>query len=123
MMLLDGSMGTLLCDLASRSFPDEIDTIAQAKLWSSYFNISHKDTVKLAHIEYLAAGSDLILTNTYQASLRGYMECFPERSKDEACYFVRDGVRIALEAIKCFEPKLKPLVVSFGPYGAYLCNG
>jgi homocysteine S-methyltransferase len=123
MMMLDGSMGTLLCDMASKSFPEELDTKALAKLWSSYFNISHRDTVKLAHTKYLAAGSDYILTNTYQASLKGYLECFPNRSKNDARDFILDGVRIALQAVNDFGPKLKPLVVSLGPYGAYLCNG
>lgn len=43
-------------------------------LWSARFNASDPKAVIQSHLDFLEAGSEIILTNTYQASVEGYTE-------------------------------------------------
>jgi 5-methyltetrahydrofolate--homocysteine methyltransferase len=83
-ILLDGAMGTLLQDEGSpaASPPDE-------------FNLSDPDAVRAAHGAYVAAGADIILTNTFGATRR---RLAPYRLASRAEEINRAGVALAREA-------------------------
>jgi 5-methyltetrahydrofolate--homocysteine methyltransferase len=59
----DGAMGSLL---SARGLP--------AGMVPDWFNLENPDAVRKAHEEYLAAGADIILTNTFCASRRRLAE-------------------------------------------------
>ena len=66
-LLLDGGLGTCL-----ESKPYNIQFSAATPLWSSHLLISSPETLLELHQAYATAGSDIILTSTYQASLEGF---------------------------------------------------
>ena len=66
-LLLDGGLGTCL-----ESEPYNIQFSAATPLWSSHLLISSPETLLDLHQAYATAGSDVILTATYQASLDGF---------------------------------------------------
>ena len=43
-------------------------------LWSARFNATNPNAVIQTHLDFLKAGANAILTNTYQASVEGYVE-------------------------------------------------
>ncbi|MFA5423304.1 MAG: homocysteine S-methyltransferase family protein [Phycisphaerae bacterium] len=57
LLILDGAMGTQLFERG-----------AEAGVCNDYINISSPDIVKAVHADYLKAGSDAILTNTFGAN-------------------------------------------------------
>ncbi|KAL8834131.1 MAG: hypothetical protein Q9170_003905 [Blastenia crenularia] len=65
--LLDGGLGTTL-----ESPPYQAELPAKNCLWSSYFLITSPDTLSRVHKAFVDAGSDVLLTATYQASLEGF---------------------------------------------------
>ncbi len=83
-ILLDGAMGTLLRDggLAATSLPDE-------------FNLYDPGAVRAAHAAYVAAGADIIFTNTFGATKR---RLAPYRLASRADEINRAGVALAREA-------------------------
>ncbi|KAL2072752.1 hypothetical protein VTL71DRAFT_12095 [Oculimacula yallundae] len=95
--LLDGGLGTTLGDQYACKFTTE------TPLWSSHLLISDPGTLSKVQTAFADAGSDVILTATYQASYEGF-----ERTKlgsdgegergigeREAGAFMRGAVRIA----------------------------
>ena len=58
-LIIDGAMGT---ELERRGVPMHAETWAGAAL------IEHPDTVREAHADYIRAGAELIITNTFGAS-------------------------------------------------------
>uniref|UniRef100_A0A182SX20 Hcy-binding domain-containing protein n=1 Tax=Anopheles maculatus TaxID=74869 RepID=A0A182SX20_9DIPT len=100
-------------------------------LWTSRFNATNPGAVLETHLDYLKAGADCILTNTYQASIEGYMD-FLDLNEDESVQLIRASVELARRARTRYlaEKKLAskshkiPWVVgSIGPYGAHLHDG
>jgi methionine synthase I (cobalamin-dependent) len=58
-LIIDGAMGT---ELERRGVPMHAETWAGAAL------IEHPDKVRQAHLDYIVAGAELIITNTFGAS-------------------------------------------------------
>lgn len=56
-LLFDGAMGTMLQKMG-----------LPVGLEPEYFNLSHPETITKIHQEYVAAGADVITTNTFQAN-------------------------------------------------------
>jgi homocysteine S-methyltransferase len=112
MKLLDGSMGT---ELERRGFQ-----ISKMKLWSASMLDFEPDVIKSIHRDYIAAGVDYLTTNSYQASIEGFVEC--GYSKEDAIKFINRSVEIAAEAVAASGRDVKVLF-SCGPYGAYLAEG
>lgn len=116
-LLLDGGLSNELerqgCDL-------------NQKLWSAKLLESNPEAIVLAHLAYLEAGAQCIITSSYQATLPGFMAIgydFPS-----ACALILKSVQLAEEARRRFMSlhphQVKPLIAaSIGPYGAYLANG
>ena len=66
-LLLDGGLGTCL-----ESAPYNAEFTSDTPLWSSHFLISSPETLLKVYEAYAAAGADVLLTATYQASLEGF---------------------------------------------------
>jgi 5-methyltetrahydrofolate--homocysteine methyltransferase len=102
--LLDGATGTSLWEKASEQVP----------VWR--YNLEQPKIVSEVHKEYIAAGSQIIYTNTFSVnagSIKGYDHTVEE--------VVAAGVRIAKEAAAGTDVKVAldvgPLTVLLEPYG------
>lgn len=119
-LVLDGALATEL----ERRGADLRDA-----LWSAKLLIEAPEMIRKLHYDYLAAGADVVITASYQATFEG----FARRGigHEAAAELMRLSVRLAIEARDAFwsEPanrtgRIRPLVAaSVGPYGAFLANG
>ena len=96
------------------------------KLWSAQLLESNPNAIMMAHLAYLEAGAQCIITSSYQATLSGFMALGYDMSAATA--LILKSVQVAEEARKHFlllHPHAAcPLIAaSIGPYGAYLANG
>ncbi|QDY42767.1 homocysteine S-methyltransferase [Candidatus Pantoea soli] len=116
-LILDGALATELeargCDLA--------DT-----LWSAKVLMENPQLIYQVHYDYFAAGANVAITASYQATPRG----FAARGLDsgQASALIRESVTLARRARDAYladSGTRAPLLVagSVGPYGAYLANG
>ena len=107
-LLLDGAMGTMLQDYGLRQgdCPEE-------------WNISHSQLVKKIHREYIKAGSDIILTNTFGAN-RIKLSNF--NKENEILKINKLAVDIAKETINEEKNLKKKIFIagSIGPTGKIL---
>ncbi|CAG5022003.1 unnamed protein product [Parnassius apollo] len=100
-------------------------------LWSARFLHTHPDEVVNTHLDFLRAGAHLIITNTYQASVDGFVEHLgvtPEQGYElilRAVELAKRARSLYLEEYEdCIQGDHVPLVVgSVGPYGAHLHDG
>ncbi|XP_063229762.1 homocysteine S-methyltransferase YbgG-like [Bacillus rossius redtenbacheri] len=116
-VVLDGGFATQLC----RHVTEPIDG---NPLWSASFLASDPQAVVKTHLDFLRAGAEAIITNTYQASIDGFMTHLG-LSEDESYALIKKAVELAQEAVKLYMDEFpaarRPLVVgSVGPYGASL---
>lgn len=116
-LLLDGGLSNELerqgCDL-------------NQKLWSAKLLESDPEAIILAHLAYLEAGAECIITASYQATLPGFMAMGYDEESAKA--LILKSVQLAEEARSRFlssSPQAsKPLIAaSIGPYGAHLADG
>jgi homocysteine S-methyltransferase len=119
-VILDGALATELerrgCDLRD-------------PLWSARVLIEAPALIRAVHADYFAAGADVAITASYQASYAGFAR--RGLSAAEATGLLQRAVRLAAEARDSFwaEPanrrgRPRPLVAaSVGPYGAFLADG
>ncbi len=120
LLILDGAMATELerhgCDLND-------------SLWSAKILLENPELIKQVHFNYFAAGADVAITASYQATVEGFARC--GLSEEEALGLIQRSVRLAVEARDEFWEKPenrsnrpKPVVAaSVGPYGAFLADG
>ncbi len=95
-------------------------------LWSAALLMNQPQAIVDAHLAYLHAGAQIILTATYQASIDGFIAV--GMSKQQAKKMMLDAVRLAQRAVSehCkIQPATYPplIAASIGPYGAYLADG
>lgn len=101
-------------------------------LWSARMLIERPDLIQRVHYDYFAAGADVAITATYQATFPG----FAQRgiAAEQAADLMRLSVELADAARSQFwqesaqsgqkTERLRPLVAaSVGPYGAWLADG
>jgi homocysteine S-methyltransferase len=98
-------------------------------LWSARLLIENPDLIRQVHEAYYAAGADVAITASYQASFPG----LARRGVDarQAAQLMIRSVELADEARDAFwsdsanrVDRLRPLVAaSIGPYGAHLHDG
>ncbi|XP_054745166.1 homocysteine S-methyltransferase-like [Anastrepha obliqua] len=102
-------------------------------LWSARFNATNPAAVINTHLDFLQNGADIILTNTYQASVEGYVE-YMDLDVEQSIELIKKTVRLAHIAkdkylAECCEAKLHvpdgfPMILaSIGPFGAHLHDG
>lgn len=129
-LVLDGAMATEL----ERHGAD-----LSGGLWSARVLMDQPELVAQVHRDYLAAGADITITASYQASLTGYAAAGVGR--DQAEQLIHRSVRLAvIERDRFWAPALesgfdpidtvgsvhrpRPVVAtSVGPYGAVLADG
>lgn len=107
------------------------DNVDGDPLWTARFLQTRPLDVLKTHYDFLKAGSDIIMTNTYQASVGGfvkYLGITPEAGLD----LIKSAVSLAKEAREKYlkeitnngESDRNPLIAgSIGPYGAHLHDG
>lgn len=120
-LILDGGLGTTLKD----QYHAEIDD-ANRPLWSSHLLIS--DPAKLLDVQtaFADAGADIILTATYQASLKGFARTIdPEDGslgipREVAEAYMRSAVGISRASFKNVQATRGGgnVALSLGAYGA-----
>ncbi|MEZ4833919.1 MAG: homocysteine S-methyltransferase [Caldilineaceae bacterium] len=119
-VVLDGGLATEL----ERRGADLVDT-----LWSAKLLLEAPELIRQLHYDYFAAGADVAITASYQASFAGFQK--RGLSADQAADLMRLSVRLAQDARDQFwedeanrRGRVRPLVAaSIGCYGAYLADG
>jgi len=117
--VLDGGMATELV----RQGHSDIDS---DPLWSCQLLTTNIADIEAVHRSFMEAGSEIIETNTYQASVPGFVK-YLGVSEGEAVELIERGVRCACTARDKFAAKQggHPVLVagSVGPYGASQHDG
>lgn len=126
-LVLDGGFSTQLAE--------HVGTTADGDpLWSAKFLQTHPDEVLKTHLDFLRAGADIISTNTYQASITGFVKYLGVTS-EEGYTLIQSAVTLAKKArdiyleqfkgdISQTPPNPNPLIAgSVGSYGAFLHDG
>jgi len=112
-LLMDGGLGTTLEDEHGIAFS------SKTPLWSSHLLVEDASILERVQRDFAAAGADVILTATYQASYHGF-----ENTKvtseggiagDDAKKYMLSAVQIARSA---FEGRPGLVALSLGAYGA-----
>lgn len=93
-VLLDGGIGT--------------EILRRGVYWRCHGLEQHPEVVRQVHADYIAAGADVIRTNTFQLNRRAYLNLFhgledmrhigPKDLEDKAGKLVRQAVELAREA-------------------------
>ena len=98
-LILDGAMGTMIQryglgedDYHSGPFKD---CIKELKGNNECLNLTRPDIIKAIHKEYIAAGADIIETNTFSANVISQSEYGCEEFSAQMAY---EGARLAREA-------------------------
>jgi homocysteine S-methyltransferase len=110
-VVLDGGLGTEL----GRRGADLRDP-----LWSARVLLESPELIRDVHSEYFAAGADVAISASYQASFAG----LARRGLDPhaAADVLRRSVELARDAARDARGE-RVVAASIGPYGAYLGNG
>lgn len=119
-VILDGGLATTL-----ESYGHDLDD----PLWSARLLLEAPESIRRAHLDFLAAGADCIATASYQASFEGFGRRGLSEAESEEVLSL--SVELAVEARNDFWAREKnrpgrarPLVAaSIGPYGAILADG
>ncbi|KAJ7049973.1 Homocysteine S-methyltransferase [Mycena amicta] len=113
--ILDGGLGTTL----ETTFGLDI---SHTPLWSAKAAIEHPETIVDAHLAFLRAGAQIILTSTYQCSLETFHKA--GYTDDDAQSLIVKCVELAVEARRRFRTERpqesSKIALSLGPYGAGL---
>ncbi len=117
-VILDGGLATQL---------EAMGLDISGHLWSAALLQSEPRAIVDAHLAYLYAGADCIISASYQASRSGFMTL--GKTAEEADRLIASAVELALQARREYlagEPEvtMSPLVAaSVGPYGATQQDG
>lgn len=117
LLLLDGGLAT---ELETKGFD------LNHKLWSAKLLLENPQAIIDAHLAYLRAGAQCIISASYQASITGFMQLGLTREK--AVQAMTSSIDLARKAIDQFcteqQPHKMPLLAaSIGPYGACQADG
>lgn len=112
-LLLDGGLGTTL-----GSPPHSITFTSSTPLWSSHLLLSAPSTLTAVHRSFLTAGTDVLLTATYQTSFEGFTRTDSRFTRDDAARHMRSAIPLARDAFAALPDRPARLALSLGPYGA-----
>ena len=116
-LLLDGGLSNQLesqgCNL-------------KQSLWTAEMLKSNPQEIIKAHLAYLEAGAQCIITSSYQATIPGFTKLGID--EEEAKKLILKSVKLAKKAnhiyLEKYPDRTQALVAaSIGPYGAYLADG
>ena len=121
-IILDGALGTEL---------ESLGYDVSGKLWSAQYLLDQPQIIQNVHESYVRAGSDIITTSSYQASIPAFVEAglTPEKAYDllkETVFLARKTIKNTWQALSTEEQKQRPYPLvagSVGPYAAYLADG
>lgn len=123
--VLDGGFSTQL----STHVGEKIDG---DPLWTARFLVTEPNAVFATHLDFLQAGADIIQTNTYQATIDGFVK-YLGINEEKSLEIIRRAVDHAKNAVNAYDKEIenyasvtnrKPLIAgSCGPYGACLHDG
>ncbi|XP_014470952.1 PREDICTED: homocysteine S-methyltransferase YbgG-like [Dinoponera quadriceps] len=124
--VLDGGFSTQL----STHVGERIDG---DPLWTARFLVTEPNAVFATHLDFLRAGADIIQTNTYQATIDGFVK-YLGVGEEESLEIIRRAVDYAKDAVNAYRKEIeenddaksnrKPMIAgSCGPYGACLHDG
>jgi homocysteine S-methyltransferase len=109
MHLIDGGLSTELERLGAQ---------IQGELWTGRALLENPDLVRDAHRAFALAGSEVVISSSYQLSRQGFEEIgLTSADADEA---LRQSIRVAKDAVVGTGAKV---AASIGPYGAVLHDG
>ncbi|EDW55684.1 homocysteine S-methyltransferase [Drosophila sechellia] len=99
-------------------------------LWGSRFDATNPEAVIQTHLDFLRNGADIILTNTYQSSVEGFVK-YLGVTRERGVELIQKSVQLAKQAKEQYLSEIGseadsalPLIMgSIGPYGAYLHDG
>ncbi|XP_030384083.1 homocysteine S-methyltransferase 2 [Scaptodrosophila lebanonensis] len=102
-------------------------------LWGSRFDWTHPSAVVQTHLDFLLCGADIILSNTYQSSVDGFIK-YLGLTREQSIDLMAKSVHLAQQARELYmeqlapgcghlEPGLPLVLASIGPYGAHLHDG
>ncbi|KAI8042220.1 uncharacterized protein LOC128262213 [Drosophila gunungcola] len=99
-------------------------------LWGSRFDATNPKAVIQTHLDFLRIGADIILTNTYQSSVEGFVKHLGV-SKERGVELIQKSVQLAKEAKEQYlketgsgsDSPLPLILGSIGPFGACLHDG
>ena len=121
-IILDGALGT---ELERQGYD------VSGRLWSAKYLLENPQILQDLHEAYVCAGSDIITTSSYQASIPAFVEA--GLSLDKADDLLKETVFLAQAAVKNVwrglsldeqKQRFYPLIAgSVGPYAAYLADG
>jgi homocysteine S-methyltransferase len=121
--------GTLILDGAMATELEARGADLRDPLWSAKLLIEQPQLIRQLHLDYFAAGADVAITATYQASFEGFARRGIASAR--AAALMQSAVDLARSARDEFwadaanrPGRLRPLVAaSIGPYGATLADG
>ena len=120
-IILDGALGT---ELERQGYD------VSGQLWSAKYLLENPQIIQDLHEDYVRAGSDIITTSSYQASIPALVE--EGLSLNKAHELFKETVFLAQAAVKNVwqglsldeQQRSYPLIAgSVGPYAAYLADG
>ena len=114
-IILDGALGT---ELESRGFD------VSGKLWSAQYLLDQPRIIQDVHESYVRAGSDIITTSSYQASIPAFVEAglTPEKAYDllkETVFLARKVIENTWQALSLEEKNQRPRPLVAGSVGPY----
>ncbi|XP_025416886.1 uncharacterized protein LOC112688086 isoform X2 [Sipha flava] len=117
MYLLDGSF------ISGVTPYIDIDSVKKHPLWGSNLLFNDEQAVINSHKDYIRAGAEFLTTNTYQASIGGFMK-YLNLDYEQSYELIKKSVTICKQAIaeENSERNIR-IMGSVGPYGAWLCDG
>ncbi|MEU4403403.1 homocysteine S-methyltransferase [Streptosporangium sp. NPDC023963] len=110
MVILDGGLATHL---------EELGADLRDDLWSAKLLLENPSVIRQAHLDYFAAGAEVAITASYQASIPAFVR--RGLSAAEAEDLILLSVHLAAQARDAHGSGT--VAASVGPYGAYLSNG
>ncbi|KXZ54603.1 hypothetical protein GPECTOR_4g668 [Gonium pectorale] len=112
-VLLDGAQGT---ELEQRGV-----NLGGSKLWSAQLLIDDPAMIREVHLDYLRAGSDVITTFTYQASIPGFAAAGVDAAA--AAALLNRAVDLAAEAREAFLAERAEAAAASDTSGGAATNG
>jgi homocysteine S-methyltransferase len=121
--LLDllGSNGTCVLDGGLASELEARGADLSDRLWSARLLADDPELIRQVHLDYFAAGADVAISASYQASFEGFAERGIDRAR--AAELMRRSVELAREAAAEQGGGPRLVAASVGPYGAMLADG
>ena len=120
-IILDGALGT---ELERQGYD------VSGRLWSAKYLLENPQIIQDLHEDYVRAGSDIITTSSYQASIPAFVEAGLSLDKandlfKETVFWAQTAIKNVLQGLSLDEQQRSyPLIAgSVGPYAAYLADG